>query len=95
MLLHAADHDLIVVTHNRRDFELLHFAWTRWGLVWTVQPNHSGILVLPQQWPVARAVHELTSAANDLDLRNNLFRFDHEHGWYVRSFSRHVVIDEV
>jgi len=34
LLLHAATHGEILVTHNIKDFELLHDAWRRWTAAW-------------------------------------------------------------
>jgi predicted nuclease of predicted toxin-antitoxin system len=47
-LLTAADHGWILVTHNWRDFRLLHGAWIEWRRAWRVQNSHAGILVLFQ-----------------------------------------------
>ncbi len=50
-LLFAAQQGRILVTHNWRDFLLLHYAWCRWPLAWdpaVVLPPHAGILVIPQ-----------------------------------------------
>lgn len=51
ILLYAAEHRWIVVTHDRDDFWLLHRAWHRWVAAWKVTPapRHAGILVLPQR----------------------------------------------
>jgi hypothetical protein len=51
ILLHAAEHGWITVTHNRDDFWLLHRAWYRWAAAWraTPAPRHAGILVIPQR----------------------------------------------
>ncbi len=38
----------ILVTHNRRDFILLHRAWFRWARLWGVtNVQHHGILMIP------------------------------------------------
>ncbi len=47
-LLYAATAGRILITHNRRDFLLLHDAWRRWTRAWTVERAHAGILVLQQ-----------------------------------------------
>lgn len=43
-LLYAVQHGWLLVTNNREDFQLLHIAWTLWG----VQPPYPGILALDQ-----------------------------------------------
>jgi Domain of unknown function (DUF5615) len=46
-LLAAAQQQRILVTHNRKDYVLLHDAWRRWPVAWgTLAPPHAGILVL-------------------------------------------------
>ena len=61
-LLRAAGQERLPVTHNRRDFLLLHQAWLRWSTAWGVQRSHAGILVIPQppELTVVRAARDLT-----------------------------------
>lgn len=47
-LLVASSRREILVTHNARDFILLHQAWLRWQQAWGVSQPHHGILVIPQ-----------------------------------------------
>lgn len=47
-LLVAAQQIRTFVTHNERDFVLLHDAWQRWTRAWEITVEHSGILILPQ-----------------------------------------------
>ncbi len=47
-LLVASQHGRIFVTHNERDFILLHDAWQRWSAAWGVAAHHPGILIVPQ-----------------------------------------------
>ena len=51
----------IFITHNMRDFQLLHNAWRRWSRLWGLSVLHPGILALepgpaPQQ--IARLIDE-------------------------------------
>ncbi len=78
-LLFASDRGLIEVTHNRRDFLLLHDAWLTWTHEWRMDHRHSGILVVDQLPPAdlhvaARAIHDHVSdpAAS---LRNALYHW--------------------
>jgi hypothetical protein len=48
-LLTAASNNWILVTHNRRDFLLLHRAWRNWAAALQLSLRHSGMLVIPQQ----------------------------------------------
>ena len=47
-LLVASQHGRIFLTHNERDFILLHDAWQRWSAAWGVAVHHAGILIVPQ-----------------------------------------------
>jgi len=47
-LLIAAERGRILLSHNRKGFELLHDAWQRWSAVWGVVAVPAGILVIPQ-----------------------------------------------
>jgi hypothetical protein len=46
-LLLASQSGWLLITHNRKDFELLHDAWLRWSKAWGASATHGGILVLP------------------------------------------------
>lgn len=63
---HAALNNRILVTHNKRDFRLLHQAWTTW---FTSRP-HGGILVIKQQAllapEMARAIDAFVAAGRHL-----------------------------
>jgi hypothetical protein len=48
-LLYAANSGRILVTHNWKDYLLLHDAWHRWSRNWGIQGLHAGILVLRQR----------------------------------------------
>ena len=78
-LLFASDRGLIVVTHNRRDFLLLHDAWLTWTHEWRMVHRHSGILVVDQLPPAdlhiaARAIHDHVSDPA-MSLRNALYHW--------------------
>jgi hypothetical protein len=54
-LLTAAQRGFALVTHNIKDFRLLHDAWLNWSNAWDVPFQHAGILILPQPTPSERA----------------------------------------
>lgn len=55
ILFEAAQEGRCVVTHNEKDFKLLHRAWLRWPL----SMEHAGILVVPQKYALSvRAIVE-------------------------------------
>jgi len=84
-LLFAADHGLTIVTHNRRDFYLLHDAWLTWSHEWRMGRQHSGILVLEHLPPAnlslaAQAINEHV-ADPDTSLDNVLYQWVRASGW--------------
>jgi urease accessory protein UreE len=48
-LLYAAANAWTIISHNRRDFELLHDAWLRWTRAWSLGNRHLGILIISQR----------------------------------------------
>lgn len=58
-LLTAAQRGWTFVTHNAKDFVLLHDGWCRWSDAWGVAAKHAGILVLPQATAAERARRRL------------------------------------
>jgi hypothetical protein len=46
-LLLAAERRWVLVSHNRKDFRLLHRAWHLWTTHWRVPATHAGILIIP------------------------------------------------
>lgn len=87
-LLIATQSGRILITHNRTDFELLHFAWQDWfsSLGPTPRPMHGGIVIVPQPPLVAAqdAAELIHSFVNDLvraPLANRLFVWGTASGW--------------
>lgn len=85
-LLHAFQTERLLVTHNSKDFVLLHLAWIRWSAVWNVDPlpMHPGILVIPQT-PVlvhrdaAYVLGELVDSGREL--RSTVLSWRRQSGW--------------
>ena len=46
-LLEATRAQAVLVSHNWKDFRLLHIAWQYWSQQWGVPQPHGGILILP------------------------------------------------
>ena len=90
-LLNAARRNWIVVTHNRRDFEMLHRAGLLWSTEWAVVRPHSGILILPQATPAEQAAGRMGDidlaqllidmAATDAPQPNELWHWRRLDGW--------------
>ena len=60
-LLLAARSGWTVLTHNAKDFLLLHAAWRHWSRDWGVGLQHAGILVLIPPVTPAEAAREVLS----------------------------------
>lgn len=76
-LLYAATNEWTIVTHNRKDFELLHDAWLRSTRAWSLNGQHPGILIISQRvsnHDNATVIDTLLSAHANLD--NQLFGYD-------------------
>lgn len=81
-LLSAVQRGLVLLTCNRKDFVLLHGAWRRWSAAWRVAADHAGVIILPQIWPVGRAIRELdTFLASAPNLANTLVLWRADGGW--------------
>lgn len=75
-LLRAARQHWILVTHNARDFILLHRAWLTWTAAWSVTERHEGILIIPQG-PAPTLAQILTTALPlATPLANTIFQWD-------------------
>lgn len=84
-LLTSARRGWILVTHNRKDYVLLHDAWRHWSSEWfgvaAAPPRHAGILVVPQGTP-ARIANELASVVHsNQSLSNELYRLRTDGHW--------------
>lgn len=86
-LMVAAQRGLALVTHNRKDFVLLHDAWLLWSSEWSVSARHAGVLVAPQRSTaptelVAAEIHALITAGPAL--ANELYEWRPGAGWSRR-----------
>lgn len=94
-LLEATTLKRYLVTHNGRDFRLLHHAWILWPAAWAVDPpRHATVLVLHQQ-PAAAAtagvpiaqlhaqrLHSFTErAASSTAGGGEVYTFKEDRGW--------------
>lgn len=86
-LLAAVQAGHILITHNRRDFTMLHDAWLTWAAAFDVAlPAHAGILVLdvaPHE-VLSAAVSGILDATPATDLENGLFWWRRRDGWRRR-----------
>jgi Domain of unknown function (DUF5615) len=84
-LLTAAEHGWIFVTHNTKDYVMLHEAWLRWTAAWQVTAKHAGILSIPQSplLPLDRAVDELCAfITSGRSLPNEMYRLPPADAWH-------------
>jgi len=71
-----------LITHNAKDFILLHEAWLRWSKGWEVSAQHSGILILiPPISPVAAAQEIERLIQRDVPLVNQVYIWRRSTGW--------------
>jgi predicted nuclease of predicted toxin-antitoxin system len=87
-LLTAAESGSVLVTHNAKDFVLLHDAWLLWSRSWNVTEAHPGILVIPQPpvWSPNRAAQELAQFFQTIiSLRNELYSWQSSRQWVRRT----------
>lgn len=72
----------ILITHNAKDFVLLHAAWRRWTAEWGVSVEHAGILVLIPPVASAQAAQEVLSLLRaNSPLPNALYLWRRSRGW--------------
>ncbi|HLY66059.1 MAG TPA: DUF5615 family PIN-like protein [Chloroflexota bacterium] len=78
-LLTAARQDRVLVTHNRKDYELLHEAWA----LWPAPLDHAGILIIPQQrWTVTQTAENIDGFIQlGQPLVNQLYLWTPSQGW--------------
>jgi len=72
----AAQRDRILVSHNWKDFRLLHLTWQHWAGEWRIAQRHAGILIVPQRvWTVDQMAQELDAfVSSSPPLMNTLQR---------------------
>ena len=84
-LLAAANAGRMLVSHNWKDYRLLHAAWLTWSRAWGITQDHAGILV-----PAQASLQLLGPAigsflAEDHPLTNRLWRWTSTAGWVDHS----------
>jgi hypothetical protein len=90
-LLTAVREIRTVVTHNRRDFLLLHDAWRRWPVgLGAVFPAHAGILVLDHRLEpeLAAALTGFLAVRPPAPLAGELYWWRVGSGWHRRGERR-------
>jgi len=89
-LLIATAERRAVVTHDGRDFRLLHRAWREWSVAWGVAARyrHGSIVVVPQggqgdrEMPAGRVADLVTELARAYDnLTGRFFVWSWRDGW--------------
>lgn len=90
-LLAAAQQRCVLLTHNRKDYVLLHDAWRRWPGAWGVTaPAHTGILVLDHrpERELAAAVGAILTSRAPAPLDGTLYWWRHRAGWHRQAPGR-------
>ncbi|MGH2559930.1 MAG: DUF5615 family PIN-like protein [Thermomicrobiales bacterium] len=79
----AVDLERTVITHNSKDFRIMHETLALWSRRWDVigATRHRGILVLPQLLvpELVPLIEDFASGWDDID--NRLFEWDRRRGW--------------
>ncbi|MBI3976674.1 MAG: DUF5615 family PIN-like protein [Chloroflexi bacterium] len=84
-LFTAAQWGWILLTHNARDFHLLHDAWRRWSHGWQVSARHAGILILLPPISPMQAVETIAALLQSgQPLPNELHTWRPRQGWMRR-----------
>jgi hypothetical protein len=97
VLVQAVLHGQVRVTHNKKDFRMLHEAWITWRRRWTAEvvqaigvqvtlSGHAGILLVPQlpNLNLARIIEPFADA--NASLPDRLFAWNAAKGWHELSF---------
>lgn len=89
-LMAAAQRSRVLVSHNWRDYRLLHQTWHHWAAVWHVTQQHAGILIIPQRvWDPRTAAAQLDAfVSRGHPLGNTLHRWVQGTGWTVFTLAR-------
>jgi hypothetical protein len=82
-LLRSGREGWTFITHDTRDFALLHGAWCRWAPAWGLAPApaHAGIILLPQIGPTALIGPVGRLLAATPPLANHLYAWETTTGW--------------
>jgi hypothetical protein len=84
-VFHAWRNRWILVTHNGRDFALVHRTLHRWAATWEIRDIHAGILVIPHgSGPRAAAGFLDVFAASALPTANTLYAWQPIGEWVRR-----------
>lgn len=84
-ILHAAQRNWVILTHNRYDFHLLHTAWLLWADAWHNPQQHAGILIIEQSRRLdsiayARLIADFVTNPEH-QLQNSLYDWKSTRGW--------------
>lgn len=79
-LLFSARQGRVLLSHNWRDYRLLHAAWQLWSTAWGSPAQHGGILILDHGDPAVLAEQVEAFIGGSAQARNRLYRF-HAGSW--------------
>lgn len=91
-LLLAAARGWVFITHNIKDYYLVHDAWLLWSDAWGVSPVHAGILIIPDAPAGLPMLREIDAfLAQGLPLRNELYEWKLDGGFRRRPWAGRLV----
>lgn len=79
-VLYAAQDERIIVSHNLKDFRLLHDAWRRWSDAWEVDRRHAGMLLSLPSLDFARLAEAIDKQLEHTEA-NQLYELDARWRW--------------
>jgi hypothetical protein len=84
--LTALQRQRVLLTHNRKDFRLLHDAWRNWTNYWGIAQPHAGIVVPIQGWQPEREIAEIDALLRQIEsFENELYTWERDvRGWVRR-----------
>jgi hypothetical protein len=75
----------IMLTHNRKDFRLLHNAWRGWTTYWGITQRHAGIVVPLQGWQPEREIAVIDTLLRQIEsFENELYTWERDVQAWVR-----------
>jgi hypothetical protein len=82
----AAHSGWALITHNAKDFTLLHAAWKQWSKGWGVDSHHAGILLLTPPISPELASREIVGLVQaEMELSDKVYTWRGTIGWVRQS----------
>jgi hypothetical protein len=80
-MLTAVDRGAVMVTHNAKDYTLIHQAWHLLGARWKINERHPGILILPHGGEMQLLQYLTDILQQNMPLEHECQRYFVSRGW--------------